>query len=119
MGLCLLFDTIEILEELRLAFLMGNPFEIDKIGRRLSDRCNNMNHAQVWNDDFLEAFVLVVAMRDAFRKYGHRKVEEAHLQHPRHDCTVLEEIEFEAVLTQCDSSTTGTFLGDCDDLPTA
>lgn len=116
MGLCLLFDTIDAFEELRLAFLMGHPIELDRIRRWLFARSSSMNYKEAWTEDLQEAYDLSTKMRLSFSKYGHRKIEEAHVNHPRHDCTVLEEIEFEAVLTQCDSSTTGTG-GFLDDLP--
>ncbi len=78
MGLRLLLETTEAFEELRLAFLMGHLFEVNMIQRQLVDRYNNMDHAQVWNDDFAEAFALSTEMKSAFRKYGNVKIAEAH-----------------------------------------
>lgn len=106
MGLCLSFDTIEAFEELRLAFLMGNPIELDRIRRWLFARSSTMNYKEVWTKDFQEAYDLSTKMRVAFAKYGNVKIAVAHDRHPRYDCTLLEETCFVPFLTPSRSSTT-------------
>ncbi len=118
MGLCLLLEVIDVFEELRLAFYTGDPFALDESRGRLLNRAGNMNAKEVWDDNFQEAFDLGTAMKVAFTKHGNIKIAEAHVRHPRYDCTTLEEIGCEVTIDTFDSSTTG-IGGFLDDLPTA